>query len=152
LEGLYVHLPLKREMYAVDPVRRLRLLRQQLPQVTSDRQFHAEMTDIFASVRDWNTSYLLPRPFAYAFAWLPFKIEACFTRGARQYIVTDKVTWVDKPEHRGFRKGIEVLYWNGAPIERAIEQAGAQSGGANRAARHALGLAALTLRFLAVSL
>src|SRR6476469_1893692 len=30
LEGLYVHLPVKRAMYAVDPVRRLRLLKIRL--------------------------------------------------------------------------------------------------------------------------
>src|SRR5205823_5998981 len=53
-----------------------------------------------------------------------------------------------KPEHRGFGRGVEVVYWNGIPIERAIERAAAQSGGANPASRWALGLAALTSRSL----
>src|SRR4051795_3246275 len=68
LEGFYVHLPLKRAMYAVDPVRRLRLLRHRLPHVDDDRQFHAEMTNIFASVRDLHTNYILPAPYADAHA------------------------------------------------------------------------------------
>jgi hypothetical protein len=151
LEGFYVHLPLKRAMYAVDPVRRLKLLRHRLPQYKSDTRFHAEMTDIFASVRDLHTNYVLPAPFSDAHAWLPFKVESCFTRGVRQYIVSQKVKWFSKPGHRSFREGVEVLYWNGVPIERAIEQAAAESGGANPAARRMLGLASLTYRFLAVS-
>src|SRR2546426_7604976 len=64
LEGFYVHLPLKRAMYAVDPVRRLRLLRYRLPRLKNDRLFNAEMTDIFMSLRDLHTDYLLPVPFA----------------------------------------------------------------------------------------
>ena len=30
IEGLYAHLPLKRAMYAIDPLQRLRLLRQRV--------------------------------------------------------------------------------------------------------------------------
>ncbi len=148
LEGFYVHLPLKRAMYAIDPVRRLRLLRHRLPQFTTDRQFHAEMTDIFMSLRDLHTNYLLPEPFANAHAWLPFKIEACFVDGRRQYIVSQTLKQMMNPEHGGFGRGVEVVYWNGVPIERAIERAAERSGGANQEARRALGLAALTARSL----
>jgi hypothetical protein len=148
LEGFYVHLPLKRAMYAVDPVRRLWLLRHRLPQFASDGQFHAEMTDIFMSVRDLHTKYDLPRPFATAHAWLPFQVESCFERGVRQYIVSKTARHFMKPEHRSFDRGVEVLYWNGVPIERAIELAATQTGGANPASRRALGLAALTYRSL----
>src|SRR5713101_6263493 len=52
LENFYVHLPLKRAMYAVDPLQRLRLLRHRLSHLKSDQSFHAEMTDIFTSLRD----------------------------------------------------------------------------------------------------
>src|SRR5215207_4118755 len=148
LEGFYVHLPLKRAMYAIDPVRRLRLLRHRLPQFTSDRQFHAEMTDIFMSLRDLHTKYDLPQPFANAHAWLPFQLESCFERGVRQYIVSKTAKHFMKAEHRDFDRGVEMLSWNGVPIERAIELAAAQTGGANPASRRALGLAALTYRSL----
>src|SRR4051812_11159810 len=41
IESLYVHLPLKRAMHAVDPVQRLRLLRARLERLQlSDAQFH----------------------------------------------------------------------------------------------------------------
>ena len=55
LESFYAHLPLKSAMYAVDPVRRLRLLRHRLPHIGAkpsievDLSFHAEMTEIFAT-------------------------------------------------------------------------------------------------------
>jgi hypothetical protein len=42
--------PLERAMYAVDPLQGLRRLRQRLPLMKSDRLFHAEMINIFASV------------------------------------------------------------------------------------------------------
>jgi hypothetical protein len=44
IDGLYVHLPLKRAMHAVDPIQRLRLLRVRLERM-SDRAFH---DDLFA--------------------------------------------------------------------------------------------------------
>ena len=72
LESFYAHLPLKSAMYAVDPVRRLRLLRHRLPNIGAkpsielDLSFHAEMTEIFTSVRDMHTRYFLPVPFQSA--------------------------------------------------------------------------------------
>jgi Peptidase family S41 len=147
LENFYVHLPLKRAMYAVDPLQRLRLLRHRLPQFKSDRQFHAEMTDIFTSLHDLHTSYLLPAPFKYAHAWLPFKVEAYWDGDRCKYVVARVADWFTRGT---FRKGVEILHWNGIPIERAVEMAGAQSAGSNLAVRHALGLFRLTARPLRV--
>jgi len=147
LEGFYVHLPLKRAMYAVDPLQRLRLLRHRLPQVKSDRHFHAEMTDIFTSIHDLHTNYLLPAPFKYANAWLPFKVEAYWDGNRRRYLVTRVADWFTRGT---FRKGVEILYWNGIPIERAVELAGARSAGGNLEARHAQGLLRLTARPLII--
>ena len=48
IDDLYVHLPLKRAMHAVDPVQRLKLLRRRLASVT-ERDFHDEMISIFGS-------------------------------------------------------------------------------------------------------
>src|SRR4029077_10137173 len=59
MEGFYVHLPLKKAMHAVDPVQRLRLLRKHLSEYDHDARFHGEMTQIFTSVRDLHTNYLL---------------------------------------------------------------------------------------------
>ena len=76
LEGFYAHLPLKRAMYAVDPLQSLRRLRQRLPLIKRDRPFHAEMLNIFASVCDLHTNYVLPAPYNDAQAWLPFKLDS----------------------------------------------------------------------------
>src|SRR5258705_12114416 len=86
LEGFYVHLPLKRAMYAVDPLQRLRLLRRRLSNIESDLDFHAEMIDIFASLHDIHTGYMLPEPFRSAVAVLPFKVESCFVGKVRKYL------------------------------------------------------------------
>jgi len=147
LEGFYVHLPLKRAMYAVDPLQRLRLLRHRLPQIKSDRQFHAEMTEIFTSLHDLHTNYLLPAPFNSSYAWLPFKVEAYWDGNRRKYLVTRVADWFTRGS---FRKGVEILNWNGIPIERAVEMVGARSAGSNLTARHAQGLLRLTARPLIV--
>jgi C-terminal processing protease CtpA/Prc len=141
LEGFYVHLPMKRARYAVDPVQRLRLLRQRLSSIKSDLHFHAEMIDIFASLRDVHTGYMLPEPFAPAVAILPFRVESYFAGKKRKYLVTSIVPGFDQGT---FKVGVEVLSWNGVPIARAAEAAGASSSGGNDEARHAKGLARLT--------
>jgi len=76
IEQNYAHLPLKRAMHSIDPVQRLKLLRQTLetapePEQPSEAEFHAELTDIFTSLRDLHTNYLLPAPFARMAAFLP---------------------------------------------------------------------------------
>src|SRR5215470_10865796 len=42
LRSFYAHLPLKRAMYGVDPLERLRLARQRLGQLGGGPSFHAE--------------------------------------------------------------------------------------------------------------
>ena len=148
LEGFYAHLPLKRAMHAVDPLQRLRLLKQRLASVGSDARFHAEMTSIFTSVRDLHTNYLLPAPFNGVFAHLPFRVEECADNGKRSYIVAG----VDAGfQHATFKSGVELLYWNGIPIDRAVEIAADRHAGSNQAARHARGLAGLTDRPLIIA-
>ena len=82
LEQSYVHLPLKVAMHAVNPIRRLRILQNRLEQsgpdtINQEFDFHEEMLDIFTSLRDLHTNYLLPEPFSYCFAILPFLVESC---------------------------------------------------------------------------
>jgi len=142
IEQLFVHLPLKRAMHAIDPVQRLRLLDHRLESLT-ERQFHDEMIAIFIGLRDMHTNYLMPAPFTDKRAVLPFRVQECFEDGARQYIVT-AVT----PDlvHEPFARGVEVTHWNGMPIDRAVALNGERNGGCNADARHARGLASLTQR------
>jgi C-terminal processing protease CtpA/Prc len=141
LASFYVHLPLKRLMYGVDPIERLRRLRHALPQMKTDRSFHAEMMAIFESLHDLHTAYLLPEPYASAHASLPFKIRACVDGGRRKYIVSRVAHWFTHPT---FRPGVDVVSCNGVPVEQAARKIGGQ--GSNPAAQLALGLAHLTYR------
>lgn len=142
-ESFYVHLPLKKAMHAVDPVQRLRLLRKHIADYDQDARFHREMTEIFTSVRDLHTRYLLPSPFSYVFASLPFRVESCFEEGRLLYLVAGLATGF---RHETFAAGVEIQYWNGMPIERAIEIAADRHAGSNADARWARGLAGLTQR------
>jgi hypothetical protein len=54
----------------------------------SEVEFHAEMTDIFTSVRDLHTNYLLPAPFNEMTAFLPFMVEDYLDHGKRRYLVS----------------------------------------------------------------
>ena len=94
------------------------------------------MTSIFTSLRDLHTNYCLPAPYKDAQAWLPFKIESYFDRG-RSQIHRDHVA--PGFAQSSFRRGVELLYWNGIPIARAVEIAAAQSAGGNAGALHAKG-------------
>jgi hypothetical protein len=164
LDGLYVHLPVKRAIYAVDPVRRLQLLKfrlehQQREHNANDEQlddlrFHRELVETFTSIRDLHTMYVLPKPFSNAVAVAPFQIESCFgEEGNRRYILTNVIrglSWFDCPDD--FVPGVEVRLWNDIKIERAVEIVGECNSGSNPVARLARGLARLTIRPLARAL
>jgi cytosine/adenosine deaminase-related metal-dependent hydrolase len=148
LEQNYVHLPLKRAMHAVDPIQRLRLLKYSLNELDEttagpEMPFHKELAEIFMSLRDLHTSYRLPSPFSEKTAWLPFLIEEFFEHDQAHYLVT-KI--VGNPGPASFQREVEVLYWNGIPIERAVALNAQRHAGSNLAARHARGLNSLTIR------
>ena len=148
IEHNYVHLPLKRAMHAVDPVQRLRLLRQRLDETTEsdmgpEMEFHDELVDIFRSLRDLHTVFRLPRPFRDKVAWLPFLVEEFWEHGHRRLLVS-KV--IGQPGPLSFERGVELLYWNGVPAETAIERNADRQAGSNVAARWSRGLNSMTLR------
>lgn len=153
LDKLYVHLPLKRSMYAVNPIQRLRLLQRRVADVQrplSERAFYNEMLVTFAQMRDLHTAFVMPEPFRSATAYLPFRLEACVDNGPRRYIVSELTE--EAPKVRGFGRGAEVTHWNGIPIARAVAINAEREAGSNAAARHAQGLAAMTIRWLGLSL
>lgn len=148
-QDLYVHLPLKRAMHAVDPAQRLRLLAYRLD-VMSDREFHAELLDIFISVRDLHTNYLLPKPYAGRLAFLGVLIERYTVSGAPRWMVSKVFDHlVTEPT---LQAGVELTHWNGSPLELAVWRNAQREAGSNLPARLARGLESLTLRSLAVSL
>nr|BFE78411.1 hypothetical protein GCM10020093_010120 [Planobispora longispora] len=148
IEQNYVHLPLKAAMHAVNPVQRLRLLALRLSRQTEalmdpEQVFHAELSEIFHSLRDLHTNYLLPQPFTGKIAYLPYQIEEYYRDGERHYAVTRIVQGFSAPS---FGPGAEVTHWNGVPIDRAVAVNAARFAGGNAAARHSRGLQSLTIR------
>ena len=86
LEQNYAHLPLKAARYAVSPLQRLRLLIAKLSRATTvepEWRFHAELLDIFGSLHDLHTRYVLAQPFADEKAFLPFRIKEFVDAGTR---------------------------------------------------------------------
>jgi hypothetical protein len=164
LEMNYVHLPLKRAMHAIDPIQRLKLLKFRIEtggrELYSGMQFHQRMLEIFASLRDLHTLYLLPLPYKSHTAFLPFLIEQYFEPQGKRFldrflitrVVTEFMPARGGAEWTEFKPGVEVLYWNGIPIRRAIEINGESQAGSNPEARFARGLDNLTIRPLETSL
>ena len=154
LSDNYVHLPFKVSMHGINPLRRLRLLRTHLERQTdetmdSDREFHAEMSAIFHSMRDLHTNYALPHPYNKKFAYLPFLVEEYREDNQPHYIVSHLVQGYSAP---GFEPGAEIIQWNGIPIDRAVAVNAARFAGSNAAARHARGVESLTMRSLRIHL
>jgi C-terminal processing protease CtpA/Prc len=160
LEMNYVHLPLKRAMHAINPLQRLKLLKYRLEterKMEDEMQFHHRLVEIFASLRDIHTSYLLPSPFRLQTAFLPFLIEQYYVDESDDRYLVSRVDLNHlKPERKSevsfFKPGVEILYWNGIPIRRAIEMNGERQAGSNVEARFARGLDSLTIRPLRTSL
>ena len=75
-----------------------------------------------------HTNYLLPAPFAGKIAYLPFQIEEYFEGEERRYVVSRLVQGYSAP---GFGPGVDVTYWNGIPIARAVDINAARFAGSN---------------------
>lgn len=154
IDQTYVHLPLKRAMHAVDPVQRLRLVKQRAGDYT-ERAFHNEMISIFVHLRDLHTNYILPEPFRSHVAFLPFHIEECFEASGsngppvRQYVVTEVTGKLSDPD---FKPGVTVTHWNGIPIDTAVQINADREAGSNLDARHLQGLQSMTNRWMGMSL
>jgi len=151
IDDNFVHLPLKRAMHGVDPIQKLKLIQHRLNQATPatmgpEFAFHREMIEVFTSVRDLHTNYLLPNPFAGRVAFLPFDVEEYFDdNGDAHYLASH---FVQGFSHSHFKTGVEVTTWNGVPIARAVEISADLHAGSNADARHARGVEGLTIRGL----
>ena len=110
----YVHLPLKEAMHGVDPIQKLRLIQHRLDQATaatmgSEYHFHRDMLDVFRSVRDLHTNYILPAPFQGKVAFLPFQVEEYFDSAKKpHYLATH---FVPGFSHAHFKQGVEITAW-----------------------------------------
>lgn len=150
VEQNYALLPFKVARYGINPVQRLRLMQARLGRAGEqgpEWRFHAELVDIFNSLRDLHTRYTMPRPFTTAAAVLPFLLREFEEDGQRKYLVKKRVATM--PAHQTFTEGAEVTHWNGVPIGRAIDRYAESLPGANPESRHIRAVDRFTVRSLA---
>jgi Peptidase family S41 len=151
LEQNYALLPFKVARYGINPLQRLRLLQQRLGRPGAPERewsFHAELVDVFNSLRDLHTRYVLPLRFAAAAASLPFLLKEFTEAGQRRYLVGRRERNQPELDHASFRFGVEVTHWNGVPIARAIDRFAERMPGANVDARQARAVEQFTVRTL----
>lgn len=154
LEEAYAHLPFKRALHAVDPVQRLKLfdyrLSQQRPGDQSEAAFHREMIDIFTTLRDLHTSYVVPWAYRKAVVILPFRVEEYFEPvdgGVAPVYVASKVNVEnDQVVVTTFDEGVRITHWNGVRIHRAIQLLADRQAAGNAPAAFGRALDALTVR------
>ncbi|MDQ3734896.1 MAG: S41 family peptidase [Actinomycetota bacterium] len=147
IEGLYTHLPLKRSMYGVDPVQRLRLLQQRAERL-DDLAFHHELASIVTGLRDAHTRYVGPQTLAGRAAMLPFLVEAYGPVGKATYIVSKVAEDRALINDDNFEPGVELRWWNAVPMDRAVDIHADQETGGRADSRRARALESLTLRAL----
>jgi hypothetical protein len=147
VEGLYTHLPLKKAMYAADPVQALRLLAQRASSL-DDLSFHHEAARILTSLRDAHTRYLGPVSLAGHAAMLPFLVEAHGAPPDVRYIVSKVASDRSLIGDRRFVAGVELVWWNAVPIDRAVQLHAERETGGRADARRARAVESLTLRAL----
>lgn len=141
LDGFYVHLDRKKAIYGFDPVRALDLLGLQI-EALSDAEFHENLVEILARVRDRHVMFYGRAPYGAA-AVLPFIIETCWDSGTEIYVVTK----VDPgTTFKELKVGARVSHWNGIPIDRYVRLIANLFDGGNEAASLARSLAFLTHR------
>lgn len=166
LGELYVHRYLKHAKHAYDPVAALRQLRRRAEKLSAF-EFHLGVMRIFKQLRDIHTGYILPRPYSEMVAFLPF-ILAAYRPGiaGRAHTAAEMAAEEDGGidrrvvvqslladfHHPHFVPGVEVLSWNGLPVQEAVLQIGTEEQGSNIHAQFALGLRLMTVRWLGGSL
>ena len=106
----------------------------------SDAEFHENLVELLARVRDRHVIFL-GRAHGAAAMMLP--IETCWENGIKLYVVTK----VDPgTATRTLKPGARVSYWNGIPIDRYIRLSANLFDGGNEAAALTRSLAFLTHR------
>jgi Peptidase family S41 len=146
LGGAYCHLHQKRAGYAIDPVQALRLLRRRCVEMT-DGEFHIALTGLVAGLRDAHTRYLGPVALRDGVATLGFLVEQYGPYAAPRFVLSRVAAnaGIDEPT---FRPGVELEWWNGIPVDRAVDLYADRETGGRPDARRARALESLTFRAL----
>lgn len=136
LEQFCVNLPAA-EARGLNPIERLRRLRQKIPAGTI--QFYRQLLSIFAELGDRHTDCNLPAPFAGKVAFLPLLVRDFFQNGERRLAVVASA--VDEVS-----RGDLLTAWNGVPVAEVLRRQMSLQLGANDDARYAKAVQTLTFR------
>jgi hypothetical protein len=143
MAGVFAHLPLKRARYGADPIQRLQILRSQVDELTDDA-FHLELADIVTRLRDAHTRYTGPATLEGKVAVLPFIIEMAGSVTAPSYVVTKVGQGLDP----AFKPGVTIEFWNGMPIDVAVQRYSEREVGGRPDTQRAWATQSLTFRAL----
>jgi len=143
MAGVFTHLPLKRARYGIDPIQRLLILRSQVGEL-SDDSFHAELADIVTRLRDAHTRYIGPLSLGSKVAVLPFIVEMAGFVTDPSYVVTQVGQGLDP----AFVPGVTIEFWNGVPIDVAVQRYGEREVGGRPDTQRAWATQSLTARAL----
>jgi hypothetical protein len=146
LGGAYAHLPAKRAAYAVDPVQALVLLRRRAADL-SDADFHLAVTGLVTGLRDAHTRYIGSSALRGHVAALPFLVEQYGPPEDPQFMVTKTAPDLSEIDP-SFRAGVVIEWWNGMPMNRAVEVYADRETGGRQDSRRSRALETLTFRAL----
>ncbi len=155
LRDIHPHRPFHIRFLGVDPVRMLFKFRHELLRNPTDAfgsvtKFHQKMIRIFTVIEDFHSVYIAPQPLRGSLALIPFSVREFFDEGGnRKFIVTD-VAIGAKFSNPLFKKGVEIVKWNGLPIQEAVRRLGTDSFGNNPDSKLMFGIRKLTARDLAI--
>ena len=149
IQDYYVHLPIKRAAFAIDPIQELELLLDAQAANYSELSFFQKILNIINKLRDRHTTITLPEPWTKIVAYIPIMIEKYYEQDKPIYIISKKLFGYVNDE---IILGTRITHWNGTPIDLYLKDVLATaSQGSNDSAAEDLALANLTLRPLAYS-
>lgn len=155
--GFNPHRFMQLNLIKFDPVKAFKKLSKRLQSGKfTNLEFYEEVTDIFQRMDDRHTRYFRPEPLSGSLAVQGFVTELFYEPGAadmgsapsRRYAVSEVNSFFNFTDK--FEPGVELLTWNGAPVDDVVQQFGDTGYGANPSARSVLGNGLLTVRNLRI--
>ena len=151
LRDIHPHRNIHTKMLRADPVPLLQRLRTDVTtsKPMSNFAFYLRMWTIFTGIRDFHTLF---GPFVLrdTEAFLPFAVGDYYVKpgSAPRFVLLD-VAIGFKPANMQFKKGVEIVTWDGRPVQQAVLRGASSSSATNVGARLRVGIASLTWRQLA---
>ncbi len=113
IQNYYVHLPIKRAAFAIDPVQELNLLLENQTENSDQLSFFKQILNITNKLRDRHTTITLPEPWKNIVAYLPIIVEKFFEQGKAIHIISRKLFGYVNDD---IILGTRITHWNGTPI------------------------------------